>query len=165
MEMVKFPLGFFMNPYPDANAVQLELQSDRLLRCNNCRAYFNLYCKVAADGASYACSLCSTKNGLNAEQRGKLEGPERSAASYTVYPPESQFPGPPSEDCFVFMLDVSNSAAASQMLYYACSAMKEVLADGRFDDFIVLLYTYDESLHYYDLEGSEPTRIVVDRNI
>lgn len=71
-----------------ANAVQLELQSDRLLRCNNCRAYFNLYCKVAADGASYACSLCSTKNGLNAEQRGKLEGPERSAASYTVYPPE-----------------------------------------------------------------------------
>jgi len=106
----------------------------------------------------------------NNEVSWKGQNALQQATLYTLRrgtPPSlySQFPGPPSEDCFVFMLDVSNSAAASQMLYYACSAMKEVLADGRFDDFIVLLYTYDESLHYYDLEGSEPTRIVVDRNI
>lgn len=56
-------------------------------------------------------------------------------------------------NCFVFLLDVSNSAAASQMLFYAVSAIKEVLADERFDDYYVLLYTYDESLHYYNLEG------------
>lgn len=39
------------------------------------------------------------------------------------------------------------------MLFYAVSAIKEVLADERFDDYYVLLYTYDESLHYYNLEG------------
>jgi len=63
------------------------------------------------------------------------------------------------------MLDVSNSAAASQMLYYAVSATKEVLSDPKFDDYYVLLYTYDDSLHYYDLEGREPTRTVIDSNI
>lgn len=41
----------------------------------------------------------------------------------------SQFPEPPCVNCFVFMLDVSNSAFASQMLFYAVSAIKEVLAD------------------------------------
>jgi hypothetical protein len=53
----------------------------------------------------------------------------------------------------------------SQMLFYAVSAIKEILARPEFDEHVVFLFTFDESLHYYDLEGSEPTRTIVDKNI
>lgn len=51
------------------------------------------------------------------------------------------------------------------MLFYAVSAIKEILSKPEYDEHIVFLFTYDENLHLYDLEGTEPTRTIVDRNI
>lgn len=71
----------------------------------------------------------------------------------------------PKDLCFVFLIDLSKNSADSQMLFYAVSVMKEVMAKPEFDQHVVLLYTFDTNLHCYSFEGGEASRIVLGEDV
>ena len=71
----------------------------------------------------------------------------------------------PKDLCFVFLIDVSKNSADSQLLFYAVSAIKKVMAREQFNGYVVLLYTYDTNLHCYSFENGSVSRTIVDRNV
>ena len=71
----------------------------------------------------------------------------------------------PPENSMILLIDISQSAFHSKMLYYAVTVLKDILAREEYNDTILFFYTYDETVHEYDFSGEEVKCTILDNSI
>ena len=77
----------------------------------------------------------------------------------------SFYASPAGEDCFIFLVDISQDSSHCRMLYYFVAAMKEVLSRPELDETYIYFYTYDQIIQEYDFTGEEIKCTIMDKTI
>lgn len=150
-----------------------------ILRCKKCLTYINPYVTWHFEGRQWRCNVCQQQNdcpdsyyscmGLDGDETKRADlwqRPELSHGCVDFIATEAFMERPPQPPVFMFMFDVSAGAVESGYLQESVTSVKEALQSGAIpggDRAQVGVMTFDQSLHYYNLDPalSNPGMIVV----
>jgi len=146
------------------------------LRCDKCRAYANPGFKFLSGGAQFQCNMClaicdtpqehyspiSPANGLRTDIDTRHEL-RYGSVDYIVGSKDYQVRDPKPAK-YVYAVDVSASSVqsglASTALYSIRLALSASLLPGAKQGAKVAVFTFDESLHFYDARGATEGKTV-----
>ncbi|PON48187.1 Sec23/Sec [Trema orientale] len=126
-----------------------------LPRCENCWAYFNIYCSM--DQWSWTCCLCSQLNGLTSKTIARYSLPQscpelRSSFVDLELPDEGSDGGLQPQPVYVAAIDLSSSEEFLELTKSAVLAALEALGPGS----LFGLATFSHKLGLYDVQGPIP---------
>lgn len=146
------------------------------LRCDKCRAYANPGFKFLSGGSVFQCNMCgatcdtpaehyspiSPANGLRVDIDSRHEL-RYGSVDYIVGNKDYQVRDPKPAK-YVYAVDVSAAAVQSGLataaLYSIRLAINAGLVPGAKQGARVAVFTYDDSLHFYDARGADEGRVV-----
>lgn len=153
------------------------------LRCSNCRAYLNVFCRFAMANPSSAsgstvwiCNLCGTKNPVpesyecgidsNGIRFDRQERPELWNGSVDFVAGKDMLTGNDRDPNYLFVLDVSHTAVTNGLMHVAINAIRQVVTQSLAADpkrIRLGLMAYSTELFFFDLtsESKEPHMITV----
>jgi len=150
-----------------------------IVRCGRCRAYVNCFNAFADGGRKMVCSICGASSDVSGEyfcstdasgkRRDKYERPELCKGSVDFVATKEYCLRPPQPPVHLFLLDVSEEAAASGLLDLSLIAVRDgvqrllKLVDGNEESLFIGFMSYDSAIHFYDIQPgrSQPAMHVV----
>ncbi|CAM9779798.1 unnamed protein product [Pylaiella littoralis] len=176
----KIPLGLVIQAMAldidqkDGGLEVVNFGAQGIMRCKRCRTYINPYVGWLSNGRQWRCNVCGMVNDTppsyhcHLDQQGqrsdRAERPELGQASVELVAPSEYMVRPPQPPVYMFVIDVSQPAVASGMLYVAAETIKACLDDLPGEERTMVGFcTFDSSVHYYNLKSnlSQPQMLVV----
>ncbi|XP_062083011.1 protein transport protein SEC23 D isoform X2 [Humulus lupulus] len=151
------PWGVTVTPFAtkdeEDRAPAYGTDGDLLPRCENCWAYFNIYCYL--DQWSWTCCLCSQLNGLTTKSIARYSLPDscpelKSSFVDLELPAEEE--GLQPQPVYVAAIDLSSSEEFLELTKSALLAALEALAPGS----LFGIATFSHKLGLYDVQGPIP---------
>ncbi|KAL4457088.1 hypothetical protein ABPG74_014726 [Tetrahymena malaccensis] len=138
-----------------------------IIRCDNCRAYLNPFCRFMNDGYKYKCNICDRFESVpnfyyspldeNGYRKDMYEKPELCYGSFDIIAGQDYVARPPMPPTFFFLIDVSKASVESGMLSVVANQIKATITDellaGK-ERTQVGFVTYDSKIHIYNLKSS-----------
>jgi protein transport protein SEC24 len=176
---IKLPLGVLVRPMADtqpgdeAEIPVVGPSNAGVVRCKNCRTYINPYVKFLDGGRRWSCNICGRPNevpgdyfcNLDAQglRKDRMERPELSCGSVEYVAPQDYMSRPPQPPVYMFVLDASQRAVTSGLLFQTCVAIKENLQHLRGNERTkVGIIAYNNCVHFFPCKiGSTFKQLVV----
>jgi protein transport protein SEC24 len=177
---IKLPLGVLVRPMADtqpgdeAEIPVVGPSNAGVVRCKNCRTYINPYVKFLDGGRRWSCNICGRPNevpgdyfcNLDAQglRKDRMERPELSCGICVEYvAPQDYMSRPPQPPVYMFVLDASQRAVTSGLLFQTCVAIKENLQHLRGNERTkVGIIAYNNCVHFFPCKiGSTFKQLVV----
>lgn len=145
-----------------------------ILRCDRCRAYVNPFFKFTDGGSKFKCNLCGTTSEVpahyqcnldgNGDRRDKMQRAELCRGTYEFVAGPDFVIRPIQEPHFLFVIDVSHTAAVTGLIMIALNSIRaslDALAENPRNK--VGIMTFDHQLQFYTLNSDkmEPTMLVL----
>ncbi|KAL7410818.1 Sec23/Sec24 trunk domain-containing protein [Mrakia frigida] len=173
----KLPLGLVITPYRSLEEGDPEVPVIRdmvIARCRRCRAYIHPYVTFIEGGNRWKCTLCNLSNEVpqrfdwDQETNKPADRWQRAELNHSVVDfvaPSEYLVRSPAPPCYVFVIDVSETAVQTGMVATAARTILESLdrlpnEDGRTK---VAIIAVDVALHFFSLPpgANDPTELVV----
>jgi len=143
------------------------------IRCRRCRCYINPLMVFVDQGRRFVCNLCGMSNEVPGHYFSNLDGhgkrrdiavrPELTHGSVDFVATQEYIMRPPNPPAYIFLIDVSYAAVASQVTSMTTAAIRDAL--DRIvspDNTRIGIATYDKAVHFYNLKRpSGPQMLVV----
>lgn len=167
---IKLPLGVIVRPMADTQpGDETEIpvvgpSNAGVVRCKNCRTYINPYVKFLDGGRRWSCNICGRPNevpgdyfcNLDAQglRKDRMERPELSCGSVEYVAPQDYMSRPPQPPVYMFVLDASQRAVTSGLLFQTCVAIKENLQHIRGNERTKIgIIAYNNSVHFFPFKA------------
>lgn len=178
MESTKLCIGAIIQPLaalaPDEEPIQVVNNSDGPVRCKQCRAYVNPFFKWVDAGHKFICNFCHTKNDVpqqykcnldaNGLRRDRADRAELCRGTVEFVAGKDFIQRPIQDPCYLFVLDVSYTAAVTGLVQAAVEGIRGAL-DGLAQNprMRVGIITYDQAIHFYSIKSDrdQPAVVVV----
>eukprot|EP00917_Polyrhabdina_sp_WS-2016_P029410 GHVP01062671.1.p1 GENE.GHVP01062671.1~~GHVP01062671.1.p1 ORF type:complete len:867 (+),score=119.62 GHVP01062671.1:305-2602(+) len=149
--------------------------SDKIVRCQKCRAYVNPFVSWESGGRQWKCNICLWLNetpipyqcSLDETNRrtDRYNRPELCQGSVEFIAPRDYMVRPPQPPSYVFLIDVSAESVHSGLLNTVCSVLEDAFSTNIFPNTRTLIgiMTFDSTVHFYDMNAafSQPHLLVV----
>uniref|UniRef100_A0A915L664 Protein transport protein Sec24B n=1 Tax=Romanomermis culicivorax TaxID=13658 RepID=A0A915L664_ROMCU len=170
LKKCRLPFGLVLHPFKDMKLLNV-LQSSIIVRCRSCRTYINPFVSFP-DQRSWKCNICHRRNDLPDEfhydPASKSYGdarrrPEIKNATVEFIAPSEYMVRSPQPPVYLYVLDISKSAAATGYLDSFCNRLISNIdfIPGDKRAFIGFLCV-DSNLHFFTLsENRQPKELIV----
>ncbi|XP_042053619.1 protein transport protein Sec24-like At3g07100 [Salvia splendens] len=171
-------LGAVVCPLAEAPAGEevpvVNFATTGIIRCKRCRTYVNPHVTFTDNGRKWKCNMCCLLNDVQSDYFAHLDAsgrrvdldqrPELLKGSIELIAPAEYMVRPPMPPLFLFLIDVSVSAAKSGVLEVVAQTIKSSLDNlPGYPRTQIGFITYNSTIHFYNMKSSlmQPQMMVI----
>ncbi len=117
----------------------LRILEEDLIRCDNCKAYLNCYCKIYMPGMKWKCNLCESVNKvtipfkIKSNTEGSFDHPFLESPIYETETPPDFIIKTPDPPILIFLIEATQESYRNSLIQPVIDCIRESLRDNDFD--------------------------------